>query len=146
MRSASAARGALGRAAADDHRAAGERAPAVRRRVGVALAHLDAARVDAELVGGDLGERRQVALAVARGADVDASRPPVGSMRASARVVARGHRHLALVERLGPVAGALGEAREAEAEQAALVARGALALARTPRVERVRAACSSASR
>ena len=61
--------GELAGAARDHHRAAGEGAPAIRRPIGVAMDDADLRRLDAELVGDQLGERRRQALAVRRGAD-----------------------------------------------------------------------------
>ena len=57
------------RGAGDRRRAAAVGAEAVGRLVGVAVAHLDVLRRDAELLGDDLRERRLVALALRLGAD-----------------------------------------------------------------------------
>ena len=93
------------------------------------------AGLEPELVGRDLGERRAVLLAVPGRADRDrhAGRwvhPHPG------RLVAGRHGHLALAERLAAVAGALGEAGEAEADQAARPRARGLALAQLVVAER----------
>ena len=71
-------------AAGDDQRAAGERAPAIGRAIGVAVHDADTRRLQAELVGDQLRERRGEALAVGE-APIRASTKPDGSIAISTR-------------------------------------------------------------
>ena len=108
-------RGARGR-----RRPARVRAEPVGRVVGVALLHVDVLGRDPELLGDDLGERRLVALALRLHAELEH------------RLAGRVHAQLGRVEHAQPddvellaVAGAddLGERREPDADQLALLAR-----------------------
>ena len=102
-------------AAGDHQRAAGERAPAIGRAVGVAVNDLDALRRNAKLVGDDLGERGAQALTVRAGADAQFDK--AGRVhRQLDRFPARRHAHAARGERGRAVAGALGKSRKADAE------------------------------
>src|SRR5206468_5607302 len=105
------------RVAADDGRAAGERADALRDAERVATDDADVVRGDAELVGGDLGQRGLEALALGRHAGEDGDAPR--RIRANRRALE------------GAYAGQLDVAREADAEEAALLA-GAPAFLREP--------------
>jgi hypothetical protein len=71
------------RVTADDGGAAGERADVLRDAERVAADHRDVGRRDAELVGGDLGQRGFEALALRRHAGEEVMRPAE-----SARIVA----------------------------------------------------------
>src|SRR5207249_1248537 len=105
------------RVAADNGGAAGERADALRDAERVAADHADLVRRDAELVGGDLGQRGLEPLPLRRhaGEDGEAARR-IGADR---RALERAH------------AGQLEVAGEADAEEAALLA-GAQAFLREP--------------
>ena len=95
-------------AAGDHKRAAGERAPAIGRAVGVAMHNPDAVRRDAKLVGDKLRERGAKALTVGTGADpqFDIS----GRVhRHLDRFPAERHAHAAGGEGGRAVAGALGK-------------------------------------
>src|SRR5207245_5456365 len=96
------------RVAADDGRAARERPDPLLDAEGVAADHAHVFRRDAELVGGDLGQRGLEPLPLRWHAreDGDAAR----RIRADRRALERAH------------AGQLDVAREADAEQAALLA------------------------
>ena len=115
-------------AAGDDQGTAGERAPAIGRAIGVAVHDADTRRLQAELVGDQLRERRGEALAVGRGTD-----PGFDEARRVHRhldpLVARRDVHAARGERRSAVPGALVEHREADAEIAAPNSGGPLALA-----------------
>ena len=110
------AAGARHRAAGHDHAARGERAEAEGRALGVAVPHRDIGRVDAELLGGDLRQRRLEPLAVR----LDADHQDEAAVRQDARgaaLEAGDDRGAARGEFGGAVRGLLGKAGKADADQ-----------------------------
>ena len=112
------ARGDQRGAAGNHQRTAGERAPAVRRAVGIAMHDPDHVGRDAELVGDDLRQRGAQALSVRRRAD--ARLDEAGGIDAdNDGFPTRRDFHAARGKRRTAVAGALAECGKADAEMAA---------------------------
>ena len=130
------ARGSANGAAAEHDRARPEGAEAERPDRGVAVADRNQRGIDAELVRGDLRERRLVALAVVLHADIDDHR----AVRQHADIgglVARHHARLALDPFDDAVAALLGVERKADADGAAVGLALRLALADGRQIDHV---------
>ena len=110
------AAGARHRAARHHHAARGEGAEAERRALGVAVAHRDARRIDAEFLAGDLRQGGLQPLAVRLDADHQ-HHAAVGQDARGAALETGDDRGAARGEFGGAVRGLLGEAGEADADQ-----------------------------